>query len=94
MALSGESASADCQPKGSHSHAMDVLVFILAAFIVLPLTLGFALPRRAAWPAWAAVAAFMIVAQEAAAITALGLRSKAHRGYDEAFMARWASEPL
>jgi GNAT superfamily N-acetyltransferase len=30
--------------------------------------------------------------EEAAAITALGLRSKAHWGYDEAFMARCASE--
>jgi hypothetical protein len=44
MSSSGESASADYSaPKGSHSHAIDVLVFILAAFIVLPLTLGFAL---------------------------------------------------
>jgi hypothetical protein len=43
---------------------MDVLVFSLAAFIVLSLTLGFALPRRAAvWTAWAAVAAFVILAQ-------------------------------
>jgi hypothetical protein len=64
MSSSGESASADYSaPKGSHSHAIDVLVFILAAFIVLPLTLGFALLRRAAWTAWAAVAAFMILAQ-------------------------------
>jgi hypothetical protein len=30
--------------------------------------------------------------EEAAAITALGLRSKAHWGYDEAFIARCASE--
>jgi|tagenome__1003787_1003787.scaffolds.fasta_scaffold20463957_1 hypothetical protein len=42
---------------------MDLLAFFLGAFVILPLALGFALPPRVAWGGWAAVTAFMVVAQ-------------------------------